>query len=75
MSKPELSSGHAADIGGTLYTGQDEAFLRAVRGQSEVDSDVRSASSVQHVMDCLYKSADDNGATVDVDKEFERAMR
>jgi predicted dehydrogenase len=75
MSKPELSSGHAADIGGTLYTGQDEAFLRAVRGQGEIDSDVRSAWSVQHVMDCLYKSADENGTTVDVDKEFDRAMR
>ena len=66
MSKPELSNGHAADIGGLLYTKQDEAFLRAVRGQGEIENDARSACSVQHVIDCLYKSADENGATVDL---------
>jgi predicted dehydrogenase len=70
MSKPELSNGLAADIGGPLYTKQDEAFLRAVRGQGEIESDVRSARSVQHVIDCLYKSAGENGATVELDKEF-----
>ena len=70
MSKPELSNGYAADIGGPLYTKQDEAFLRAVRGQGEIESDVRSAWSVQHVIDCLYKSAGANGATVDLDGEF-----
>jgi len=70
MSKPELSNGHSADIGGPLYTKQDEAFLRAVRGQGEIESDVRSAWSVQHVIDCLYKSAGENGATVDLDGEF-----
>jgi len=70
MSKPELSKGVSADIGGTLYTKQDEAFLRAVRGQGKIESDVRSAWSVQHVIDCLYKSADENGATVDLDKVF-----
>lgn len=75
LSKPELSNGQVADIGGPLYTKQDEAFIRAVRGQSEIDSDVRSAWSVQHVIDCLYKSADENGATVDLDREFHRAVR
>jgi predicted dehydrogenase len=69
MSKPELSGGEAADIGGPFYTKQDEAFIRAVRGQGEIESDVRSAWSVQHVIDCLYKSAGENGATVDVDGE------
>ncbi len=73
MSKPELASGQAAaisaDIGGPFYTKQDEAFLRAVRGQGEIESDVRSAWSVQHVIDCLYKSAEENGATVVLDKE------
>ena len=69
MSKPELSTGQAADIGGALYTKQDEAFLRAVRGQGEIESDVRSAWTVQHVIDCLYQSASENGATVDLDKE------
>ena len=70
MSKPELSHGHAADIGGPLYTNQDEAFLRAVREQGEIENDVRSASSIQHVIDCLYKSAGENGATVDLGGEF-----
>jgi len=70
MSKPELSNGLAADIGGPLYTKQDEAFLRAVCGQGEIESDVRSARSVQHVIDCLYKSAGENGATVELDKEY-----
>ena len=70
MSKPELSNGQAADIGGPFYTKQDEAFLRAVRGQGEIESDVRRAWSVQHVIDCLYKSAGENGATVDLDREF-----
>lgn len=70
MSKPELSQGVAADIGGALYTRQDEAFLRAVRGQGEIESDVRSAWSVQHVIDGLYKSAHQNGATVDLDRAF-----
>jgi predicted dehydrogenase len=68
LSKPELSSGEAFDIGGPFYTKQDEAFLRAVRGQGEIESDVRSAWSVQHVIDGLYKSADENGATVTVDR-------
>jgi predicted dehydrogenase len=70
MSKPELSIGTAADIGGALYTKQDEAFLCAVRGKGKIESDVRKAWSVQHVIDCLYKSADKNGATVDLHKEF-----
>ena len=70
MSKPELSNGQTADIGGPLYTKQDEAFLRAVRGQGEIENDVRSAWTVQHVIDCLYKSAGENGATVDLDREF-----
>jgi predicted dehydrogenase len=70
ISKPELSNGHAADIGGPLYTKQDEAFLRAVRGQGEIENDVRNAWYVQHVTDCLYKSAGDNGATVDLDREI-----
>jgi predicted dehydrogenase len=69
MSKPELSRGQDADIGGPLYTKQDQAFLRAVRGQGEIESDARSAWSVQHVVDCLYKSASENGATVDLGKE------
>jgi len=75
MSKPELSTGQSVDIGGPLYTKQDEAFVRAVRGQGEIESDVRNAWSVQHVIDCLYKSSDENGATVDLDREFERAVR
>ncbi len=70
LSKPELANGVIADIGGPLYTKQDEAFLRAVRGQGGIESDVRSACSVQHVIDCLYKSADENGANVDLDREF-----
>jgi predicted dehydrogenase len=68
MSKPELANGHAADIGGALYTKQDEAFIHAARGHGEIESDVRSAQSVQHVIDCLYKSASENGATVDLDR-------
>jgi len=70
MSKPELSTGQAADIGGPFYTRQDQAFLRAVRGQGEIENDVRSAWATQHVIDCLYKSADENGATVDLDREL-----
>lgn len=70
MPKPELSNGQAADIGGLLYTKQDAAFLRAVRGEGEIESDVRSASHIQHVIDCLYKSAGENGATVDLDGQF-----
>lgn len=75
MSKPELSSGLAADIGGPLYTKQDEAFIRAVRREGEIESDVRSAWSVQHLIDCLYKSASGNGAAVDLDRKFDRAVR
>jgi predicted dehydrogenase len=70
MSKPELSNGHAADIGGPLYTKQDEAFLCAVRGHGEIENDVGSARSVQHVIDCLYKSSGENGASIDLDRGF-----
>lgn len=75
LSKPELSNGVSADIGGPLYTRQDEAFIRAVRGDGENESDVRSAWSTQHVIDCLYKSADANGATVELNKEYDLAVR
>jgi predicted dehydrogenase len=75
LSKPELSIGVSADIGGPLYTRQDEAFIRAVRGNGENESDVRSAWSTQHVIDCLYTSADENGATVEVNKEYDLAVR
>jgi predicted dehydrogenase len=68
MSKPELSKGVAADIGGSSYTRQDEAFIRAVQGKGEIGSNVRSAWRVQHVIDCLYRSADADGTVVDVDK-------
>lgn len=64
--KPDLYDGVSFDIGGPQYTRQAEAFLAAVRGGPNPQSDVRSAWRAQCVIDAAYLSAERRGAPVSV---------
>lgn len=67
--KPDLYRGVPFDIGGAAYTDQAIEFVRAVRGEGKVGSDIRSAYEVQRVIDAAYLSAERNGAPVELHKE------
>jgi predicted dehydrogenase len=62
--KPDLYEGVSFDSGGPQYTLQAEAFLAAVRGGPNPESDVRSAWRAQCVIDAAYLSAERGGAPV-----------
>lgn len=64
--KPDLYRGVAFDIGGANYTAQAMQFLGAIRGENKVESDVRSALTVQRVISAAYASAVGDGAPIPV---------
>ena len=61
---PDLYEPVSLDIGGTQYTRQMLAFLEAVRTWGNVSSDIASALKTQRVIDAIYQSAIQGGASV-----------
>jgi predicted dehydrogenase len=62
--KPDLFQGVDIDLGGPQYTLQDADFLRAVRENKPVESDIKNAFYVQKLVDAIYASAENRGAPV-----------
>lgn len=61
-SKVDLFEGASIDIGGTCYTRQDEAFIRAVREKMEVECDLYHGYKIQLLIDSIYESARKRGS-------------
>jgi predicted dehydrogenase len=65
----DLYTGVVFDVGGPHFTRQDEDFLQAVKTKTSVESDIRSAFYVQHIVDAIYRSSNENGKTIEVNYE------
>jgi predicted dehydrogenase len=64
--KPDLYRSAPLDIGGTQYTFQMMDFLQAVSERADVESNVASGIRTQRVLDAIYESARQRGASVSV---------
>ena len=61
LRKPELETGVAIDIGGPLFTRQDQAFIDAIQNNDLLKSDVYNAYRVQKIVDAVYTSGTNQG--------------
>lgn len=61
--KPDLYEAVPLDIGGPQYTLQMIDFLRSVRTNVSVESDIKSGVRTQRVIDAIYSSAKDGGTS------------
>jgi len=59
--RPDLNDGAAFFLGGTDYLREDEAFVRAMTGGSQVEPSFRSAAKVDQVVDQVEERARDHG--------------
>jgi predicted dehydrogenase len=57
----DLNDGAAFFLGGTDYLREDEAFVRAMAGGSQVEPSFRSAAKVDQVLDQVEERARDHG--------------
>ena len=66
LQEADLPQPARFDVNGESYYLEDAAFLRWVTGGPEPPNGAVAALSVQRVIDALYRSARENGATVQV---------
>jgi len=66
FKRPDLYRGVEIDLGGPHFSRQDMDFVSAVRENRQLQSSLKNAYCVQKVVDCIYRSAQAEGAPQEV---------
>jgi len=63
---PDVYQGAEINIGGTQFTNEDKAFLKAIESGKNPDMDIKYGYEVQEIIDAIYKSGNSKGNSVQV---------